>query len=381
MLFDITVGSALIAGIWAFCLVMLAVVSRRLSGTGSRTLCTVLEGLAVSARRNMPMAVALRLLSEDCPRRFRSCLDMAAGRAAGGEPLGEALTSLGARIPSAYTTAIAACERHGGLADVLDGLAAQQQAKAAAKHHALTIAAYPVMVATMGAFLMSGIMVFIVPKFERMYEEMEVPLPALSQWLVDSSRLIGHEPQLLMLLAFATLSLALAAYTTLVYRWPLAVLAKPVDYLLLAIPGLRRYLIYTGATHFAQCMSVALEAGVPLHEALWASADIDLAHPLRKRISQAAARVEQGEKLAPVLAELGLFPDTFVWLTRLGEEAGDLPTSFARSAEVFQSRCEQMLRYAVALMFPLGIVTIAAVEALVIIGLFLPLVDLMGSIE
>ena len=294
--------------------------------------------------------------------------------------MGEALTSLGARIPSAYTTAIAACERHGGLADVLDGLAAQQQAKAAAKHHAVSVAAYPLMVATVGAFLMSGIMIFIVPKFEAMFEEMDIPLPVLSQWLVDTSRLIGSEPQLLMLLAFAALSLAAAVYTTLVYRWPLALLAKPVDYLILAIPGLRRYLIYAGATHLAQSMSVALQAGAPLHEALWASADIDLAHPLRKRIAEAATRVEQGERLAPILDELGLFPDTFVWLTRLGEESGDLPTSCARIAEVFQSRCEQMLRYAVALMFPLGIVTVAAVEALVIVGLFMPLVDLMESI-
>jgi len=380
MLFDVTVASALIAGIWAFCLVMLAVISRRLVGTGSRALCTVLEGLAVSARRNLPMAVALRLLSDDCPRRFRSSLDMAAGRAADGEPLGEALTSFGARIPSAYTTAIAACERHGGLADVLDGLAAQQQAKAAANHHALTIAAYPLMVATVGAFLMSGIMVFIVPKFEMMFEEMEVPLPVLSQLLVDGSRLVGSEPQLLMLLVFAALSAAAAVYTTLVYRWPLAALAKPVDYLLLAVPGLRRYLIYTGVTHFAQSLCVALDAGAPLHVALWASADIDLAYPLRKRIAEAATRVEQGEKLAPILDEVGLFPDTFVWLTRLGEEGGDLPASCARIVEVFQSRCEQMLRYAVALMFPLGIVTIAAMEAVVIVGLFMPLVYLIESI-
>ena len=379
MLFDYIVSAALVTGLWVVCLVMIWACLRRLVGSGSRALCAILEGLAVSARRNMPMPVALRLLAEDSPRRFRPLLDMAATRSAAGESLGDALKSLGTHIPSACTTAISACERHGGLAEVLDSVARQQATKAAARERATSFAAYPVFVAFYSFIVVSGIMVFIMPMFGQMFQEMEFQLPGLTRALIGLSRFCSEHSLSVLLLLAGCLSAVIILYATAVYRWPFAFLAKPVDYLLFAVPCLRRYLIHSGAAQMAQSVAVALRAGAPLHQALWAAADIDLPGPLRKRIVRAAQRVEQGGKLAESARELGMFPHTFVCLARLGEEAGELPASCERIAAMLGDRAERMLRYATALIFPFSIVAIAVAEALVILALFLPLVYLAGS--
>lgn len=380
MLFDYIFGAALVTGLWVLCLVMAVGCLRRLTGSGSRALCAILEGLAVSARRNMPMPVALRMLADDCPRRFRPMLDAAATRSAAGDTLGDALKSLGTHIPSVYTTAISACGRHGGLADALDSVARQQAMRAAAKERATSLAAYPVFLAFYAVILVSGIMVFVMPKFDRMFQEMEIELPGLTRALILLSRFCSEHSLSVLLLFAACLSVAIALYTTAVYRWPLAFLAKPVDYMLLCVPCLRRYLIHSGAAQMARSVAVALRAGAPLHQALWAAADIDLPAPLRKRVARAAQRVEQGEKLAESARDLGMFPNTFVCLASLGEETGELPASCERIASVLSDRADRMLRYAAALIFPLSVVAIAVAEALVIVALFSPLIRLAGSI-
>ena len=129
-------------------------------------------------------------------------------------------------------------------------------------------------------------------------------------------------------------------------------------------------------THFFK----KLRAGAPLPEALQAVADVDLPHPLRRRVARVAWLVEQGHPFAASLLDVGLFPRNFVWLVGLGEESGQLDDACLRAADMYQSRGEQILRYATAMVFPCAILAIGAVEAFIILGMFMPLIKLASSI-
>jgi len=380
MYLDYVIAAALIVGLWLLAMAFGGTTFRRVVGSASRTLCALLEGLAVSARRNMPMPVALRLLAEESPRRFRRSLDRASAQAAGGEALGDALKCLGNHIPAAYTTAISACERRGGLADVLDRVAKHQAAKLEGKRRLLSLMAYPVFLGFICCVVMAGIFVFILPKFERMFSDMAVELPGITLAVFGAIEQLAEYWWSLPLLIVLCGALGSAFYTTLVFRRPFAWLTKPVDYLLFLVPGLRRYLLYAGVRHVVESMAIVLRAGAPVHEAVRASADIDVPHPLHKRMVKAAALVEQGSTLADALRSVGMFPRNVVWLLGLGESTGELADACTQAAELVQHRAEHMVRCAFALVLPLSILAIGLVELFVIVAFYIPLVMLAGSV-
>ncbi len=355
-------------------------VAARATGARAQLLYTILDSLAAAARLNMPLHVALQALAEDCPWRWRRRLTLAGLRAAEGAPIGEALECLGAALPRAYTTIISSCERRGALADMLEAFARDQRLRAEARRRAIYAAMYPSMLffvlATYGG-LFCG---FIAPKYIAMFTEQGIPLPVISQLVLNAGKMSLPHFELFVLGCVGVFMSASLVYFMFVYRWPSAAFSAPLDALVFSLPGLRRFLLWRSLTHFSRALASVLNAGLPLPDALDAAAEADLIWPVRRRIAQAARRVQQGAALADSLREAGLFPSNFVWLLGLGEESGQLAEACEHAAEAYQNRSEQWVRRAAALLFPSSILAVGCLEAFFVFGLFLPIIDLSRSL-
>ena len=376
-MFDYAFGALLAAGLWVTCLLVLATLFRRVTGSGSRALATVLEGLAVSAQRNMPLPVAVRLLSDDSPRSLRRLLDTVAARLANGAALGQALRGMGRDIPEAYAAAIMASENHGGLADVLTDLAGDQEERLAARHKAFIACVYPLFAGTIFVVFVAYLTTMVIPRFALIYTEYGLGLPRVLAAMRALPQFCSDRPLLAALVPVASVGLLMGFYTTWVYRWPFAALARPADYVLLAVPGLRRFVLYSNLTHLARTIAIALRAGATVPDALSAGSDLDLASPLRKRFVRVLHRVQQGATLADACRDAGMFPKTFVWLVDMGERNGNLAEACDHVATIFRSRTDHMLRCATSLLMPLSILVIGVVEGFVVIGLYASLIGLV----
>ena len=92
----------------------------------------------------------------------------------------------------AYVASVAAGEAAGQLPEVLGRLAELQRTELRNRATIRTLLAYPILLATVSSAVVTGLVLFVLPRFQKIFEQFEVPLPAVTQVLVAVSDVLRH---------------------------------------------------------------------------------------------------------------------------------------------------------------------------------------------
>ncbi len=211
-------------------------------------------------------------------------------------------------------------------------------------------------------------MIFIAPRFERIFHDMSMSLP----------------PQTRRVLAMGNLALN--------YSWALA-LAVPLLAgllaLLLASPGLRWYFpligrVYRGyvCSRILQALAFLLQKGQPAPEALGVLAESGcFVGGARRRLEAVRRRVERGEPLADSLRRGWILPRAMVPLLNAAERAGNLPWALAELAEVMAGRAARRVQRVGMALSPVPLIGVGVLVGLFVLGVFQPLISLIEGLS
>src|SRR5271156_3934478 len=110
---------------------------------------------------------------------FRAQLENVAARVRTGESLSAAFDAQGG-FPLIYTTTLLAGERSGHLSEVLQRYLDFQRISLTVRKKLRAALVYPVMLVIMVSVLFVFLITFVVPQFQKLYDQLNVPLPALT---------------------------------------------------------------------------------------------------------------------------------------------------------------------------------------------------------
>jgi type II secretory pathway component PulF len=228
--------------------------------------------------------------------------------------------------------------------------------------------AYPFFILCTLVTVISFMMIFIVPKFQKIFSDMNLNLPWLTELLIASSNWFAFSNVLFPLL----LLLGLIALNVLLFssraRWRFPLLG-------------RLYRMYARG-QFLQVLGLMLETKKPLPEILDCVLDSELLPKVvAVRAAELAQALDQGEPLAPSLVESGLAPASVQGLIVSAEKAQNLPWALQELGDTLARRSARLSYWLAMSFFPLGIVACACLVALFALGMFLPLVKLMESLH
>lgn len=258
---------------------------------------------------------------------------------------------------------------------------------------------YPVAVLVVAGGVVLGVCTFIVPKFKRMFEEMDVSLPAMTDTLVAFSRHAG-----IAFLGFVALVVGGLLLIDWLHFWR----RPPVRGHLTIGQSARRMLhmvppVHGGAganffqraiylvpfahggmrrAQLAECcreLAMLMRAGVPPHRALRLLAEGTLNPWLRDRLARAAELCDKGLPLSTALDESRL-DRRIAWFARGMSEGGALADALERLGEDYAAHGAWRLAVLGRLVPPLLILVIGASVGYIVIALFLPLIKIMSSI-
>ena len=344
--------------------------------------------LAAVTRRNLPLGSSLSAYAQDLPDwRYgkRRVLLKIADAVDSGLPLAEALDRHRTVFPAPYRALIRAAERGGNLARVLGSLAETVDFEATAARRAGAYALYPAAIAAVAVFMTALVAVVIVPNFHQMLSELAPP---------------EAEPFPVSILALwarglATVLLAAFLVIILVHLFPLSVpfsisekTGAPIvercwSWLVWHLPLVRRYERRRAVAQYAVAAGRLMEAGVPTYEALDIAARASGNAHFGAMTLAAAGSVGEGGKLAEGLRSADArseIPADFMWYVELGEVSGKLPETLVRAAEAASERSRRSLERLASLVFPVGILLVAGVVALLGYAVFGALVGLMEGL-
>ncbi|MFP3938663.1 MAG: type II secretion system F family protein [Phycisphaerae bacterium] len=284
-----------------------------------------------------------------------------------GNTLAEAMRSRPQAFQPLHCAMIRSGEEAGFLEDVLRNLSEFLERQDELRGKVLGAMIYPAVVMFAGTAGLLLILLFLVPRFEPLFENMSQPLP--TQILFGLSRLLrGHLGLLLgvVILAAAGVKALLSSESgrRTWERWRVK------------LPFAGRVIRMISVTRFCRILGTMLANGVPIIRALEISKTATGSVLLTDRVAEAAENVRRGDPLAEPLRKSGMFPPEVVEMVAVAEESNQLERVLVHIADTVERRMDRQVDQAVRLIEPLILVLLAGALAFVAAGLLIPIIKL-----
>lgn len=340
-----------------------------------RELVPLLHQLELQLRAGVTADEAFRQLAEDAPEGpGRSWLLAVHREVAQGQPIHAVCRRFPRIFPAHLAAVIEAGEMAAQLPEALRGLAAHFTAGEELRRTARRALIYPVIVlaATVGliGFLLAG----VVPKFAEIFAALQLPLPALTVFLIRASEAVRQHGVALLGAGAVGLVILRVAVRRPGGRWL-------VDRAILRVPVVGDIVRHLATARFAAHLRLLHEAGIPLLDALATGAVLTGHRVLERQLLAARAAVALGKPLYAALPKGHDFPGFLVPALKAGETAGQLGAALRHVEDYAAGRARERLVTALALLEPLLLGLLTAVVGAIALSFFLPLVSLLGGVN
>jgi type IV pilus assembly protein PilC len=317
-------------------------------------------------KAGLPILKALDLLAERAAsRRLRPLLLDVRDRVREGASLSEALDQQGT-FPKVYVTSVLAGEKSGNLSGVLEYYIAYQRVATGVRKKLIATMIYPLILVTVAGGIMTYLVTYVVPQFAKLYADMHVELPEMTQLLLafagaDRAYIGGAA----LLVAASILGVALWSRSEQG--------AMAVERIKLRVPVMGDIWIKFQVAQFCRTLSTLLAGGTPLVSALSTAADSVGNRLLASGIEHTSQLVREGQSLHEALASTKLIPELGLEMIEVGEASGALTPILGSVAEFYEEETNLRLATLIAVVEPAILIFMAIVIAFILISLYLPL--------
>jgi type IV pilus assembly protein PilC len=263
----------------------------------------------------------------------------------------------------------------GGFLDsVLLQIAANYEAEVKLRGKIKSAMTYPTVVLCIAILAVTGMLLFIVPTFAKMFKELGGSLPAPTQILVNVSHLLKVGFPVLIIMAIAGFIVWGKVENTDGVR-------NFVDPLKLKIPIFGSLFQKVAIARFARNLGTMMSSGVPILQSLDVVADTTGNVVLGRATRDIQDSVRQGESNTAPLRHHEIFPPMVAQMMAVGEDTGALDQMLAKIAQFYDQEVEATTEALTALIEPLMIAVLGGIIGAMIICLYMPIFSIYNQIQ
>ena len=271
-----------------------------------------------------------------------------------------------------YLNMIRAGEAGGVLDVVLGRLAHFQEKSLRLKGKIMSAMIYPLIVMAVAVTILTGLLVFVVPKFKQIFADMlkGAPLPPLTQLVLTVSEAVKTH-YLLALAAGVAGWFGFKVFS----RTPggARLLANGV----IKLPLFGDLFLKGVIARFGRTLGTLLSSGVPILPALLITRDTCGNARVAGAISAVHDQVKAGAPVARPLEATRIFPPMVTSMIDVGEHTGQLPDMLGKVADIYEEEVDNAVAGLSSLIEPILILFLALVVGTIVIALFLPIVRIV----
>ncbi len=283
---------------------------------------------------------------------------------------GQALSQAMAKHPDAFPPLMVNMIRAGEVGGFLDAvllqIAENYEAEVKLRGKVKSAMTYPVVVFVIAILAVIGMLLFIVPIFAGMFDDLGGTLPAPTRVLVFLSKAMK-------ILA----PLGVVAFIAFMITWPkvkrLDQVRNVMDPLKLKLPVFGSLFSKIALSRFSRNLGTMMKSGVPILQALEIVSSTTGNVVLERAIKDVQESVRSGESLAKPLEQHDVFPPMVVQMMSVGEDTGALDDMLAKIAEFYDQEVEATTEALTSLIEPLMIAVLGAIIGSMIIALYMPI--------
>ncbi len=260
-------------------------------------------------------------------------------------------------------------EASGTMPTILDKLAFYLEQQ---EHFRSTITSaiiYPVILfaVSMGAIMFFALVVG--PKFESIFQSMNVSLPMITQILLNTFRFI--KTNFLILLG------GLVGFFIFFRQYVKTTHGRiQKERILLGMPSIGEIYKLIVLERFASQMAILIDSGVPILYALDISQRLVNNHTCSLVLGDIKDGIRQGKSLTTPMQKSGFFPPMAIQMIAVGEETGELSKMFKHVAHYYQTTVETFMKRLGTVIEPIMLVFMGGIIGVILVAMFLPMFNI-----
>ena len=339
-------------------------------GVSAADLALFTRQLATLVRAGLPLEESLLAVSQQTEKpRVQGIIIGVRSRVMEGHTLADGLSEFPRVFPEIYRATVSAGEQSGHLDAILERLADYTENREAMRQKVLGAMLYPIVLTIMCFGIVSGLMVYVVPKVVDVFEQSKAQLPLATRVLIAASDFFRNY------LLYLIVALVAAAFG--IRQW----LKNPNNRrkfhrVILHLPLMGKLTRGFNTARFTRTFSILSGSAVPVLDALRISGEVVTNLPMRDAVIEASQRVREGAPIGRSLGQSKLFPPMTIHLISSGESSGELDAMLERSAISQERELDGLLTALVGLLGPMMIVTMGLFVMGIVFAMLLPIFEL-----
>lgn len=323
----------------------------------------------------IPVVDSLKILSEGLrPGLLKEASAQVKSSIEGGRRLADSMAQVPSVFDKLYCNMIQAGEEAGILDGILQRLAVYMEKSEKIKGQVKGALVYPAVIIAVAICVITGILVFIIPKFMEFFASSGQKPPMLTQMVVDLSH-----------------SLTSHWYVYLIFLVGVPILLKQYgstpdgrdtyDRLFFKAPIFGEVIQKSAIARLTRTLGTLLSSGVGLIEAIDIAAKTSGNVVIEQALLRCKESVTSGRTFGAPLGREKAFPEMVVQMISIGEQSGTMDVMLGKIADFYEDEVETAVKTMTSLLEPLLMVVLGGIIAVLVIAMYLPIFNMAGTIQ
>lgn len=340
----------------------------------SRSLAIFARQMAGLINAGLPLMRTLSILIEQTEeKKLQAALIQVQADVESGSSLSGALARHPQTFPPLMLSIVRVGEAGGFLGGALTSIADTYQREAELQNKVRAAVTYPIIVLVIAVLGVLAMITFVVPVFESMFAGLGSELPIPTQILVTLSKNMWWVLPLLALIVIVFVIWWRANKHTDQVR-------RTLDPIKLKLPVFGTLNTKIAVARFARNLSMMLEAGVPIIQALGIVGQASNNWKIEQAVRDIQDSIRQGRSFALPLAKAEVFPAMVPQMVSVGEESGTLVEMLASIADFYEDEVETATAQLSSTIEPVLIVGLGVIIGGMVVSLYLPIFTLYAEL-
>lgn len=349
-------------------------ISISFGGVKSKELTTFTRQLATLQDAGLPIIRGLMILASQMKKGLlKKTTRNVIEDIEGGSTLSGALAKNPRVFDKLYINIVRAGETSGSLDVILQRLADFREKIERLVRKIISAMIYPTVVAVVAVSIVIGLMLFIIPNFAKIFEEMNLELPAPTRMLITISMILKTHWIFIPSIPFGTFILYKIA-------GKIKILRLLIDKTKFKLPIFGNIINKSTVSRFTRTLATLTYSGVPILDALNTVKDTTGNAAMAQAIHNIHNSIRSGENIAKPLRASKICNEMVVNMVEVGEETGELDKMLTKVADNYDDEVDRAVEAMVSLIEPIMIVFLGGTVGFIVIAMFVPLIKIMQGL-
>lgn len=274
-----------------------------------------------------------------------------------------------------YVSMVAAGELGGILDAVLNRLAMQLEKDDSIRRAVKSAMVYPILIASFAIIVLMGMVLFLIPIFAGMYNDLGGKLPALTRVMVSLSNVVKGD----WFIVFPGIIGVIWGIRYLkrtpqgTANWDRAKLHIPM--------GIGEIIRKLAVARFSRTLGTLITSGVPILQALDITGQASGNTVIENAMTSVQTSVKEGQSITAPLEKASVFPAMVTQMIAVGEETGSLDAMLGKIADFYEDEVNASVKALTSILEPIMMVGVGAIVGLVVISMYLPIFNMMNIVK